>query len=1085
MSTPLRVLIVEDSEEDALLILRELKRSGYDPVHERVETSEGMKLALTRQTWDIILADYSMPHFSGLVALTILKGSGLDTPFILVSGSIGEDTAVAAMKAGANDYMMKNNLKRLVPAIEQEIREANVRRKLKEAEEAMRQSELRYRTVARLSSDFSYSCIHTGEKGYAVDWITNAFFPLTGVSEAELHEQRCWLTLSHPEDRETAMEPLRGLRPGESDTREFRIVTKEGQVLTIVNHLECEADIEAPGGLRVYGAVQDITDRRRAEEALRESEETARALVNATNDSVFLIDTAGNVLALNEITAKRLGKRADEILGSYLYDLLPLDVAQRRKKRLDEVFRTGKPAYFEDERQGIWFDTCGYPIFDATGKVTKLAIYGRDITERKRMEEELRENEKAAKRLAQENKVIAEIGRVISSTLKIENVYERFAEEVRKVIPFDRIVIDLVNADGNNATIRYIAGIETPSRRIGDTFLLDGSITGEIVHTRSPLLIQGEEIAKISKRYPDGLLSIKAGIQSFMGIPLISKDQVIGVLHFRSLKPNAYTESDLRLAESIGAQIAGAVANAQLFSERMRAEEALVTSEERYRTLFEGAAEGILVANIADKQFKYANPAICRMLGYTMEELTRVGVADIHPKEALDHVMAEFNAQTRGEKTLAIEIPCLRKDGSILYVSIATTPVVIDGRKCNVGFFTDITEHKKTEEALKQTEEQLRQSQKMEAIGQLAGGIAHDFNNLLTIIKGYSQLSLLGFKEGDPLRGNLEEIKNAADRAAGLTYQLLAFSRRQILDHKVLDLNIVLRNLEKMLHRVIGEDIELMMHLPEGLGRVKTDPGQIEQIVVNLSVNAKDAMPDGGKLTIETANMVLDEEYARKHVAVAPGRFVMLSVSDTGMGMTPEIKEKVFEPFFTTKKKGEGTGLGLSTVYGIVKQSGGNIWVYSELGKGTTIKIYLPFVEEPLDEIRKKEVVGEGLLRGSETIFVVEDEEVVRNLVIRILKELGYRVLEAAQGVDVFPVADEHEGPIHLLLTDVVMPKISGRELAERLASLRPGIKVLYMSGYTDNAIAHHGILDKGMNFIQKPFTVEGLARKVREVLDK
>ncbi len=302
-----------------------------------------------------------------------------------------------------------------------------------------------------------------------------------------------------------------------------------------------------------------------------------------------------------------LGKRADEILGSYLYDLLPLDVAQRRKKRLDEVFRTGKPAYFEDERQGIWFDTCGYPIFDATGKVTKLAIYGRDITERKRMEEELRENEKAAKRLAQENKVIAEIGRVISSTLKIENVYERFAEEVRKVIPFDRIVIDLVNADGNNATIRYIAGIETPSRRIGDTFLLDGSITGEIVHTRSPLLIQGEEIAKISKRYPDGLLSIKAGIQSFMGIPLISKDQVIGVLHFRSLKPNAYTESDLRLAESIGAQIAGAVANAQLFSERMRAEEALVTSEERYRTLFEGAAEGILVANIGDKQFKYAD----------------------------------------------------------------------------------------------------------------------------------------------------------------------------------------------------------------------------------------------------------------------------------------------------------------------------------------------------------------------------------------------------------------------------------------------------------------------------------------------
>ena len=282
----------------------------------------------------------------------------------------------------------------------------------------------------------------------------------------------------------------------------------------------------------------------------------------------------------------------------------------------------------------------------------------------------------------------------------------------------------------------------------------------------------------------------------------------------------------------------------------------------------------------------------------------------------------------------------------------------------------------------------------MEAIGQLAGGIAHDFNNLLTIIKGYSQLSLMGLKEGNALKANIEQIEKATNRAADLTGRILAFSRHQMMDMKVLNLNTIVENLEKMLHRMIGENIELKMYLAEDFGRVKTDAGQIEQVIMNLAVNAKDAMPDGGKLTIATANVELDETYARNHIAVSPGRYVMLSVSDTGIGMTPEVKERVFEPFFTTKKKGEGTGLGLSTVYGIVKQSGGNICVYSEVGKGTTFKIYLPRVDEPLDEIRKEGVVREGLPRGSETILVVEDEEVVRKLAMRILQEQGYRVLE-------------------------------------------------------------------------------------------
>jgi nitrogen-specific signal transduction histidine kinase len=401
-----------------------------------------------------------------------------------------------------------------------------------------------------------------------------------------------------------------------------------------------------------------------------------------------------------------------------------------------------------------------------------------------------------------------------------------------------------------------------------------------------------------------------------------------------------------------------------------------------------------------------------------------------------------------------------------------------------IGACEDITERKRAEEENTALQEQLRQSQKMEAIGRLAGGIAHDFNNLLTVIKGYSQLSLVEIKEGDPLKLNIEEIRRAADRAADLTRQLLAFSRRQIMEMKVLDLNDLLKNLDKMLRRVIGEDIELFTLLAEDLGRVNTDPGQTEQVVMNLSVNARDAMPEGGKLTIETANVDLDDAYARNHVAVTPGRFVMISVSDTGVGMTPEVRDRVFEPFFTTKEKSRGTGLGCSTVYGIVKQSGGNIWVYSEPGKGTTFKIYLPRVDEPLEKLGERVEVKE-IPRGTETILIVEDEEEVRKLAVRILERQGYKVLEASQGLDAFIIAEKYEDLIHLLVTDVVMPKISGRELADRIAEIRPEIKVLYMSGYTDNAIVHHGVLREGIKFIQKPFTVEGLARKVREVLDK
>jgi PAS domain S-box-containing protein len=379
--------------------------------------------------------------------------------------------------------------------------------------------------------------------------------------------------------------------------------------------------------------------------------------------------------------------------------------------------------------------------------------------------------------------------------------------------------------------------------------------------------------------------------------------------------------------------------------------------------------------------------------------------------------------------------------------------------------------------------DQLRQSQKMEAVGQLAGGIAHDFNNLLTAISGYSDLGLRRLGEGDPLRRNLEEIKKASTRASSLTRQLLAFSRKQMLQAKVIDLNAIVSDMDRMLRRLIGEDIDLITFLEPSSCRIKADPGQIEQVILNLAVNARDAMPRGGKITIETGRVYLDENYARAHVAVKSGHYIMMAVSDTGTGMDTDTQERVFEPFFTTKDVGKGTGLGLSTVYGIVKQSGGSIWVYSEIGKGSTFKVYLPIIHESV-ELEPKPGSPEAL-RGRETILLVEDEEMVRNLSREILEMNGYRVLTACDGEQAARLCASIDEEIHLMVTDVVMPQMSGRELSELVVKQRPRMAVLFMSGYTDDAIVRHGVLDDGMPFLQKPFSPDALARKVRELLEQ
>ncbi|MFZ0760444.1 MAG: ATP-binding protein [Candidatus Sulfotelmatobacter sp.] len=506
------------------------------------------------------------------------------------------------------------------------------------------------------------------------------------------------------------------------------------------------------------------------------------------------------------------------------------------------------------------------------------------------------------------------------------------------------------------------------------------------------------------------------------------------------------------------------------------AQEGLRRSEINFRSLVTNAPYGICRCDSAG-QLLDANPALLAMLGYSAGELLGKHLGDLYADTQQWFELADQLGSAVAFNGLMAEWK--RKDGISTLVRVSGR-AVSDGEKGKTFelFAEDVTERRTLEQ-------QLQQSQKMEAVGRLAGGIAHDFNNLLMVISGYSEFLLDRLGPDPALRGPAQEIASASGRASTLTRQLLAFSRKQMLAPKILDLNDVVTENLKMLTRMIGEDIDLVMVPAASLGAVRADAGQIEQVIMNLAVNARDAMPSGGKLTIETSNVSLDEEYARFHAPLQPGNYVMLAISDTGAGMSVETQSHIFEPFFTTKGP-KGTGLGLSTVYGIVKQSGGYIWVYSEAGKGTTFKIYLPRVAETAESPAQVAVPAETVAAepGTETILLVEDEANLRYLARQFLEKQGYRVIEAADGAVAMQIAVAHEGVIHLLLTDVIMPGMNGRELAQRISEIRPNVKVLYMSGYTENVIGRNGTLDAGVRLLQKPFTLRDLKSKVREVLD-
>jgi PAS domain S-box-containing protein len=515
-----------------------------------------------------------------------------------------------------------------------------------------------------------------------------------------------------------------------------------------------------------------------------------------------------------------------------------------------------------------------------------------------------------------------------------------------------------------------------------------------------------------------------------------------------------------------------------------RAAQALQEGESRFRSMFEQAAIGMAQSS-PDGRFIRVNQRFCEIMGYSREELLRLTFRDITHPDDIPRDEQNVARLLRGELSrYAVEKRYLRKDGGMVWGNL-TLSLLHSASGDPVHFVVvveDITGQKRAEDERRNLERQLLQAQKMESVGRLAGGVAHDFNNHLAVINGYCAMLLDEMGPGNPLREQLDEILLAGNRAATLTQQLLAFSRKQVAEPRVISLNDVVAEAGKMLSRLIGDDIEIVTHFDPGLGSVVADPSQMNQVLMNMAINARDAMPHGGRIIIGTSNIDLDEGYAAQHAGVAAGPYVLLSITDTGAGMTQDVVQHIFEPFFTTKDTGVGTGLGLSTVYGIVKQAGGWVWVYSEPGKGSTFKVYLPRAggaPEPLSA----PVSAVDTLRGTETVLVVEDQPEVRRLTLAMLESQGYRLLEAANGTEALSLSGRHPEPIHLLITDVVMPGMTGKELATRLLALRPSLKTLYTSGYTANAIAHEGVLDPGVAYLPKPFSRAQLAAKVREVL--
>jgi len=1026
----------------------------------------------------------------------------------------------------------------------------------REAASALRASEARYRDLV----DLSPNAVFVNRAGQ-VEFVNRAALALFGAERAEQLIGKSPFDLFHPDFHALMRERLALLQSGSTAPPVLeKIVKLDGTT----------RDVEVTGapfqddrGTAFQVVLRDVTDERRREEALRESEQRFRALFEGAIDGIVTADpSTGRVLACNPAFAAMTGYTEEEIRRLHFEDLHePQD-----RPAVGVAFAAMAVGQLR-VAEGIPIRRKDGSVFPADITATRvnlpdrsfLAAFFRDVTERRKAAAALQASEARYRLLVEALPVgVTEAdaqGRNVYANPACQAIVGRSGEEIRgggwhdAIHPEDRDRLvrgwydavqtgrpfeseyRLARPDG---TVREVSGLASALRAP------DGAIAGYLGVIRD---VTAEKAARAAAE--ETRATLDAALASMTdavwvadrdGNFILFNDAFATVHRFasrddcartlaaypeilevsfpdgtvapldqwalpRALRGETATNAEYLLRRKdtgetwVGSYsfapirregaIIGAVVVGRDVTSQKRAEASLRASEQRFRDVVASADEYIFEMSTTGR-ITYISEAVEGVLGYRPDEVVGLSSLGFMGPEEQERSAAHLAERVeRREKISHFQQEAVHRSGRPVWLDISAVPV-LDDDGVLVGYrgaALDITMRHLAEQERAALQAQLAQSQKLEGIGRLAGGVAHDFNNILSVILSCAGFALDGLKEGDPLRDDILEIDKGARRAAALTRQLLAFSRKQVLQPVSLDLNHTLGEMEKMLRRIIGEDIDLVQVLAPDLGTVRADPGQVEQVIMNIVVNARDAMPDGGMLTIETANVELDEEYATRHAGSSPGPYAMLAISDSGTGMDEKTLARVFEPFFTTKGPGKGNGLGLSTVYGIVKQSGGSIYVYSEVGRGTTFKVFLPR-ETSLGTLAPPAPLPAARAVRGETILVVEDDEAVRSIAKRMLAGAGYRVLTAANGGEGLLTCEGHAGEIHLLLTDVVMPQMGGRAFAERLAKVRPGLKVLFMSGYTDDAIVHHGVLEPGTYFVSKPFTQAELLAKVQEALD-
>jgi PAS domain S-box-containing protein len=986
----------------------------------------------------------------------------------------------------------------------------------KRAEEALRESEEKYRSVVERAND-GITIIQDGIAQYA----NSRLAEMWGGSIEEIIGTPL-INYVHPNELPRVVERYERRMAGEDISPIYETVLRHKDGSKVYAELNAGI-ITYQGKSADLVIVRDITERKRAEGEIRQLSQFLDSVIDNANVWLNVLDDKTGVVIWNKAAEEISGYSREEVVGhSEIWKWLYPDEEYRNEILAEATALIERGEEEQDvetiirckdgQTRTISWNSRG--LVDEKGSPIGSIALGRDITERKRADEALRQR---ASQLA----LLNEIGSQVTALLDLDEVLRRAAQLIQERFGFHYVGLFTRIPGEDRLVMRAKAGpcahLFPPDYPMS---LGEGMVGWVGQHGETLLASDVAAEPRYVDPYPDDMPT-----RSELAVPIRIGGEVVGVLDLQSPQPDAFTPGDVTTKETLAGQIAVAINNARLYAQAERRNRELnllnrviaasaVAAEARIEPILDAVCRELALAfdlphvssavyNAARTEAtivaEWLGPGRTSALG---QVLPATGPASRHLIERKAPLVVEMDESGRSLPFVAH--PAFQQStSSLLLVPVVANGEVLGTLALDAGErrrfspeevslawrvaeqVSGVLARARLREQHQQLEEQFRQAQKLEAVGRLAGGIAHDFNNLLTVIHLSSRLLERKLHPQDPLRQHVDRIRDAGQRAASLTGQLLAFSRREIVEPRLLDLNQAIGNLDDMLRRIIGEDVELRTIPAQVLWPVKIDPSQVDQVIVNLAVNARDAMPAGGNLTIETANVVLDEAYTARHLDVEPGEYVLLAVSDTGAGMSKEVKAHLFEPFFTTKEKGKGTGLGLATVHGIVKQNGGHIWVYSEPGQGTAFKIYLPRVRVDggvlVQSLATRAVPS---ARGTETLLLVEDEDQVRELIGDILTAQGYQVLAANDGVEALQVAGRHVGPIHLLLSDVVMPRMSGRALADELRASHPEMRVLYTSGYTDNSIVHHGVLDEGTHFLSKPFDTETLARKVRSVLD-